>query len=166
VPGLFLGTSTAELVIDHNFRRYLGDDYGAQARHEAKLGRRGARTTDNRVMWTAIAGALLLAFVMAKHHACFTETTVEIRPFLALHDSRYRYSDIVAIHTAPAFVAPGHNLVQRREYSFHFADGSRWTTDDGLSGATQAEETVLAAFVSARSGRPVESLPVLDRSEF
>ncbi len=88
-----------------------------------------------------------------------------VNRYLGIGEERHAFRDIRRIRTAPALVAPNGNVVARREFVVVFADGSSWSTNNGLSDPSPDDKLTLALILADRSGAEVEEVQVLRNEE-
>jgi len=166
IPAMVLGLLSAGPLIDAMLRRFLEERYPEYVAYQnLRYGFDSAAI--ERPFYLAFGGlAAICVFMIANWYAVFTPAEIRINPFLAVRELEFRYSDVVSIDTAPAFVAPNGKAVRRREYVLHFSDASSWSTTNEPSDASEVELRSLVKAVSERSGVPISEVPILGREEF
>jgi hypothetical protein len=111
------------------------------------------------------SGLLLLILLPLFHwRAVFTKNEVVIYPFFGISPVRHTYKEIVDIRTAPQCRAPSGNVVVNgdKDHIIEFSDGYKWSTYIIWGETDDNEKQRLIDFVSAKSGKPVRQLPILE----
>jgi hypothetical protein len=163
VLSFFLALPASAILTEAALKAKLGDELEAFMRfQEIKWGFRGDRL--GRVVY-AVFGLACLSLIVAilDWRVVFERDRMRVDPFFVAKERALKYEDIVAIRTAPRFVAPIGNRVEERVYAVEFADGEVWTTRDLPQGLNDERKRELARFLSERSGAPIEEFEVLER---
>jgi hypothetical protein len=165
LPALLLGILSAGPAIEAILRRLLGERWREYVAY-TNLRHGFDSEAIEKPFYFAFGGlAAVGAFLIANWYVLFTPSEIRLNPFFAVRERVFAYTDLVAIRTAPAFVAPNGKTVRRREYVLRFSDASAWNTTWDPSEATEGELRSLVQWVSERSGVSIEEAPLLAREE-
>jgi hypothetical protein len=162
IPAMLLGGVTASVVVDIIVRRRLGPRYKIFVLDQGERGGVDARKLA-RIVYPAVALlGVTSAVLLADDYAYFSSNYIVINPFFGIGARRYAYSDVAWIGTAPKYRGRHGHVRWLREYVIKFNDGSSWSTLYEPSGAPSAVLEQWARFVSARSGRAISEVSVLE----
>lgn len=165
IPAILLGIAGTLPVTELVARWRLGDRYGEYLAYiEAKTGIDQARLARWLVRGTT---ALCAAFVLLGLDWSVRADAdgLALNRYFSVGVERHAWSEVSAIRTAPALIAPNGNRVRRREWILRFTDGRSWSTNNLLASPPEAEKRRLVELVAARSGAPVEEVEVLGNGE-
>jgi hypothetical protein len=166
LPSGFLGLISGAIAADLATQLALGSRYAEYVAYQKLQAQRMGIDWQAaaRVVLPAIGGlAALAVLLLADWGLAFTPVEIRVDPLFGLEERVYAYDAVIAIETAPAFIAPNGKRVQRREHVLRFADGTAWNTRWDPSDANEDQIATLIAVVSERSGVPVTELPLLPR---
>jgi hypothetical protein len=164
IPSLIPGAFSTELLATILFRLL--------SRRDPQYARHGGEQLSygpSKVIGVSVQIALLAfaaSLVMASLHwrAIFTADRIVIYPFFSLSSVTYSYTDIVSINTAPLRRAPSGKIVKNgdEDYVIGFCDGYKWSTHWVWAGTDDSEKIRLLKYVSAKSGKPIRQLQILE----
>jgi hypothetical protein len=157
LPAFFMALLVAGLLVDPLVKALLRERYAEFERYYAlRFGFDQRRVLKGFaiVICTAFAFGV---FALLDAYCVASERELRVNPLIGL-ERRYAYADIAEIVTAPAFVAPNGNTVNKRFHLVKFRDGTSYSTRNlpeheigGRDGAA------LAQAIIRRSGlKPVE----------
>ena len=93
-----------------------------------------------------------------------TQEEIVLYPFCSVSSIHHSYRDVVNLRTAPKCKAPNGDIVENSDmdHVVEFSDGSAWSTRWIWGELSDNEKRRLIAFLSAKSGKQVRQLPVLE----
>jgi hypothetical protein len=157
LPAFFMALLVAGLLIDPAVKALLGQRHAEFERYYALRFGFDQRRVLKGFAIVVCTGFALGVFALLDAYCVASDRGLRVNALIGL-ERRYAYADIAEIVTAPAFIAPNGNLVQKRFHLFKFRDGTTYSTRNlpeheigGRDGAA------LAQAVIRRSGlKPVE----------
>lgn len=165
IPAMLLGLLSCGPSIDGIFRRLLKARYREYVAYQ-NLRHGFDSEAVERPFYLVFGGlAVVGVLLLADCEMAVTPQGIRWDPLFGVQERLLRYNDVVAIRTAPAFVAPNGDRVERREYVVRFSDSSGWNTTWDHSEASDSETLSLVRAISERSGVAISELPLLGRSE-
>jgi hypothetical protein len=166
IPAMFLGMLSAAPVLEGILRWLLKGRYREYVAYQNRRHGFDSEAIE-KPFYLGVGGlSAIAACLIGNYYVLFTPNEIRINPLLGLRERVFAYEDVVAIHTAPALVAPNGDTVARREYAVHFSDSTLWNTNWDPSDATDEQVVSVVRAISERSGVPISELPVLGRDEF
>lgn len=164
-PAMALGLLAAGPLSELVLRCLLGGRYGELLAYQSL--RHGFRVEVlEKPLYLGLGGVGVgLAAAIANWHIEFSPTEMRWNRFWSLREQILPYSEISAIKTAPAFVAPNGRTVSRRERVIQFHSAHAWSTLSDPSEATEAQLEHLFRSVSDWSGVPIEDVALLTRDD-
>lgn len=164
-PAMALGLLASLPPVELVLRWLLGSRYLEFAYYQSlRLGFRTEALEKPLVFGLALVGAVLAACI-ANWQIVFSPVDVRWHRFWALREEVLLYTDVLAIKTAPKFVAPAGREVRRRESVIQFRSAGSWSTLREPSEATDEQLNELLAAVSRWSGIPIQEVPILTRND-
>ena len=145
------------------FRLILRRDYPDYVRYRnLEQGYDGERMLWPLVLTFGGLSAIVLIAIL-DWHAVFYQDKATFESWFGFSASTYNYTEITQLRTAPSCRAPVGRLINRREYEITFRDGQAWRTSSIVAVGTRPEEKKkLFDLLSARSGVPIQEVPVLE----
>lgn len=157
LPAFFMALLVAGLLLDPLVKALLRQRYAEFERYYALRFGFDQRRVLKGFAIVICTGFALGVFALLDAYCVASERGLRVNPLIGL-ERRYAYADIAEIVTAPAFIAPNGNTVQKRFHLVKFRDGTSYSTRNlpeheigGRDGAA------LAQAILRRSGlKPVE----------
>ena len=164
-PAMFLGMCLAGFCLEPFVVRVLGDrqpEYDAY--QELRYGRI-ARMRSRHAFFIFFLPFLLLAFVLLDTYYVFGQNEMVFNWFAGVREERFAYTDVERILSAPATIAPVGSTHVEWRFVVYFRNGERWNCVSDPSEMGESGHKRLAAFVSQKSGVPIQEIAVLQRED-
>ncbi len=108
------------------------------------------------------ASGIVLASVALNYHASFGKDAIRIRPLLGFEETRYPYNAVRTVKYV-THMRWGQKLVRWPRFVITFADGSRWSSRDGLPAVSvPVFQAPIFQDVASRSNRVLENVLTID----
>jgi hypothetical protein len=165
LPAMFFGLLLSWPPIDFIYRSMLRDRYPEYVAYQS----RRFRVDFQKLLipfYVCLAGlSALFVLLLANCYVHVTPEHIRINPFFGIAERVYPYSEVSNIRTAPAFVAPNGNRVDRRLFIVAFSDSRTWNTNDDYSDASESEVRSVIRAISERSGKPISEVSLFTRED-
>ncbi len=164
-PAMFLGMCLAGFCLEPLVLRILGDrqpEY--QAYQELRYGRI-ARTRSGHAFFILCLPFLLLASALLDTYYVFGQNEMTFDWFAGVREERFAYTDVERILAAPTTIAPNGSTHVEWRFVIYFRNGERWNCVSDPSEMGESGHKRLAAFVSQKSGVPIQEIAVLQRED-
>ncbi len=145
------------------FRLILRRDYANYVRYRnLEQGYDGERMLWPGVLTFGGLGAIALLAIL-DWHAVFYQDKATFESWFGFSASTYNYTEITQLRTAPSYRALIGRVFNNREYEVTFRNGRAWRTSSMVAVGTRPEDKKkLFDLLSARSGVPIQEVPVLE----
>jgi hypothetical protein len=165
LPAMFFGLILSWPPIDFIYRRMLRERYPEYVAYQSR--RFGINFQKLLFPFYAFLAGLSALFVLllANCYVHITPEHIRINPFFGVSERVYPYAEVSNIRTAPAFIAPNGNRVDRRLFIVTFSDSRTWNTNDNPSDASESEVVAVIRAISERSGKPISEVSLLMRED-
>lgn len=156
LPALFLAILASGLVVDICLRLRLRDRYTEYRIYDGLKYRINSRRILMVLSSLLVPFIMYFGFLIPQCYYYFSDEGIRLSPFFSTETKEYRYQDIDRIVEERSFKAPGGKIVRKNRYAVDFSGGYSWSSHRTITTLPEGDEKHLMAFISERSGIPVE----------